>query len=42
MQCIKYIWINNKGKEGFEPYIPDLQSKCRTSLQLYPKYLICI
>ena len=32
---LKFIFIY-EGKEGFEPYIPDLQSKCRTGLQLYP------
>ena len=26
----------NKGKEGLEPCILDLQSKCRTCLRLYP------
>ena len=33
---LNFINLLIKGKEGFEPCIPDLQSKCSTSLQLYP------
>lgn len=31
-----FNFLKFKGKEGFEPFTLDLQSKCSTNLQLYP------